>query len=224
VSRQTLIPAGSEGESSFASFHAGDNAALLEELRRIARGARAARMLYFWGGGGGGKTHLLNACCRHARALRRPHAYWPAAGAPPNAAQTDPRALVCIDDFQVAAANDAWQAALFGLYEKLRPHGGLVVAADRPVEELQLRLKDLESRLQSGGVIRIKRLSERDALTALQSRARRKGFEISDQALQFILTRHSRDTASLFSLLERIDSASLSAQRKITVPFIKSLL
>ncbi|MGR3914996.1 MAG: DnaA/Hda family protein [Gammaproteobacteria bacterium] len=222
MSRQTLIPAGSEGESSFASFHAGDNAVLLEELRRIARGAR--RMLYFWGGAGSGKTHLLNACCRHARALRRPHAYWPAAGAPPSAAQTDPRALVCIDDFQAAAASDAWHAALLGVYEKLQLRGGLVVAADRPVEALQLRLKDLESRLQSGGVIRIKHLSEREAQSALQSRARRKGFELSDQALRFILTWHSRDTASLFSLLERIDSASLARQRKITVPFIKSLL
>ncbi|MDA7968363.1 MAG: DnaA regulatory inactivator Hda [Gammaproteobacteria bacterium] len=224
MSRQTLIPAPSESESSFASFYAGENAALLEELRRISRGARAVRVLYFWGDAGSGKSHLLHACCRHARALRRPHAYWPAAGAPPDAAQADPRALVCIDDFHAAAADDAWQAALLGLYEKLRLHGGLVVAADRPVNELQLRLKDLESRLLSGGVIRMRRLSERDRLAALRARARSKGFELSDQALHFMLARHSRDTASLFSLLERIDSASLAAQRKITVPFIKSLL
>lgn len=219
---QILIPAGSEGESSFESFHAGGNAALLEELQRIARGARS--VLYVWGESGSGKTHLLSACCQRARALRRPHAYWRADAAPPDASRADARALVCVDDFQAGAGSAAWQAALLGLYEKLHARGGLVIAADRSVDALQLRLKDLESRLLGGGVMRLKHLTERERIAALQSRARQKGFELSDQAMQFILDRHRRDTASLFSLLEKIDAASLAEQRRITVPFIKSLL
>ena len=77
MSRQTLIPVSAEGESSFDSFHTGDNAELLAELRRIVRGVRATRVVYFWGETGSGKTHLLNACCHLARSLGKPHAYLP---------------------------------------------------------------------------------------------------------------------------------------------------
>lgn len=228
MSRQTLIPASLEAESSFDSYWAGGNRELLAEFQQIVRGARPRRVLYFWGEAGGGKTHLLNACCQLASTLQKPHAYLPVAGPQPDLPQLEriePDALLCVDDFQTAAASDAWQAALFGLYEKLLNHGGaMVVGANQPIGSLNLGLKDLESRLVSGGVRRLVPLSEQDKLAALVARARQKGFELSDQVLQFITTYYRRDTASLFSLLERIDNASLAEQRKITVPFIKSLL
>jgi len=228
VNRQTLIPISADTESSFSSFHAGPNTELLAELQRMARGVRAKPVLYFWGEAGSGKTHLLNACCQLAIERGAPHAYVPVDGAAPGHAhleQIAPQALVCIDDFQAAAASDSWQVALFGLYEKLHSHAGaLVVASDRAVGALNLGLKDLESRLMSGGVFRLAQLKEADKRAALKARARHKGFELTDPVLQFILTRFQRDTASLFALLERIDNASLAEQRRITVPFVKSLL
>ena len=231
MNRQTLIPVSVEAESSFDSFCAGDNTELRAELRRIVRGVRARRVLYFWGDAGSGKTHLLNACCHLARAQGKPHAYLPvdaAASAQQIQAQLEriaPASLVCIDDFQTAAASPAWQAALFDLYEKLLSNDGtVVVAATQPIGALNLGLKDLESRLVSGGVYRLVRLSEQDKLTALKSRARRRGFELTDPVLQFIITYYHRDTTSLFALLDRIDNASLAEQRRITVPFIKSVI
>lgn len=228
MNRQTLIPVSADTESSFSSFHAGGNTELLAELRRMVHGVRAKRVLYFWGEAGSGKTHLLNACCQLALESGAPHAYLPVDGAtlePARLEQIAPQALVCIDDFQAAAASDSWQVALFNLYEKLHGHAGaLVVASDRAVGALNLALKDLESRLVSGGVFRLARLTEADQRAALKARARHKGFELTDPVLQFILTHFQRDTASLFALLDRIDNASLAQQRKITVPFIKSLL
>lgn len=228
MNRQTLIPESLEAESSFDSYWPGDNRELLAELRQIVHGDRARRVLYFWGEAGSGKTHLLNACCQLAGALQKPHAYLPVSGAGPDRyrlERIEPQSLVCVDDLQNAAAGEAWQVALFGLYEKLLSHAGaMVVGANQPVGALNLGLKDLESRLVSGGVSRLAALSEPDKLAALQSRARQKGFELSDSVLQFITTYYQRDTASLFALLARIDSASLAEQRKITVPFIKSLL
>ena len=240
MTRQVLIPASLEAESSFDSYwvggnpdgnsdsNPGSNHALLAEFQQIVRGTRPRRVLYFWGEAGVGKTHLLNACCQLADTLQKPHAYLPVAGPQPDLPQLEriaPDALLCVDDFHAAATSDSWQAALFGLYEKLLGHAGaMVVGANQPIGALNLGLKDLESRLVSGGVRKLVPLSEQDKLAALASRARQKGFELSDQVLQFITTYYRRDTASLFSLLERIDNASLAEQRKITVPFIKSLL
>ncbi len=236
MNRQTLIPLSAAGESSFDSFCVGDNAALLADLKRIVHRLRPRPVLYLWGEAGSGKTHLLNACCHLARALGQPHTYLPVHGAAPARAQLErieARALLCVDDFQAAASGE-WQAEIFGLYEKLINHGGaMVVAADQPIgaigaigaiDALPVGLKDLESRLVSGGVCRLAPLNEHDKLTALSARARHKGFELSDAVLRFIITYYQRDTGSLFALLERIDNASLAEQRKITVPFIKSLL
>jgi DnaA family protein len=38
------------------------------------------------------------------------------------------------------------------------------------------------------------------------------------------LNRASRDMNSLWGLLDRLDQASLSAQRKLTIPFLKQIL
>lgn len=237
--RQTLIPVNAESESSFTSFQVGENPELLAELQNIARGARARRVLYFYGPSGSGKTHLLHACCEQAQRIGKPYAYLPLDGTAPTHAQLSrmekiaPNCLLCIDDFQFSvsendsapAQSKALQVALLQLYEKIPQQGGaMVIAADRAISQLNLHLKDLASRLVSGGVYPLAPLSETDKLAALRARARQKGFELNDQLLQFILTYYRRDTVSLFALLERIDSQSLAEKRKITVPFIKSLL
>jgi len=238
MSRQTLIPVASDAENGFGCFYAGDNAEVVAQLRRMVGdvgaldgdggdGGGAQRVLYLWGEAGSGKTHLLNACCQSALNAGASHAYLPARGQVPSAAHIEriaAQALVCVDDAQGANGDD-WQAALFDLYEGLQSHGGaLITAADRPPAALNLGLKDLESRLVSGGVFRLARLGDAGNMVALRARARLRGFELPDTALRFILAHYRRDTASLFALLDRIDAASLAERRRITVPFIKTLL
>ena len=50
------------------------------------------------------------------------------------------------------------------------------------------------------------------------------GFEIAPQAARFLLTRYDRDLPSLWLLLDKLDKASLAAQRKLTIPFLKAVL
>jgi DnaA family protein len=58
----------------------------------------------------------------------------------------------------------------------------------------------------------------------LQLRARQRGFELPDDVAHYLLRRAPRDPASLFALLDRLDYASLAAQRKLTIPFVRELL
>lgn len=242
MNRQTLLPTVTDAEHGFGCFYAGDNAELVAELRRMVGdvgdvdgdhggpgpdgdGDGDRRVLYLWGEAGSGKTHLLNACCQSALKAGASHAYLPARGqVPADIARIASQALVCVDDAQGARGGD-WEAALFALYEGLQARAGaFIVAADRPPAALNLGLKDLESRLVSGGVFRLARLDDAGNMVALQARARLRGFELPEAALRFILAHYRRDTASLFALLDRIDAASLAERRRITVPFIKSLL
>ena len=47
---------------------------------------------------------------------------------------------------------------------------------------------------------------------------------LTDEVGHFILTRGTRSMSALFDLLEQLDQASLQAQRKLTIPFLKETL
>jgi DnaA family protein len=54
--------------------------------------------------------------------------------------------------------------------------------------------------------------------------ASRVGLRLDDEVLDWWLARQPRDPASLVALLQRVDRASLAAQRRITIPFLRELL
>ena len=47
---------------------------------------------------------------------------------------------------------------------------------------------------------------------------------MDDAALDWLLKRVGRDLGGLTALLDRLDRASLAAQRRITVPFLRQTL
>ena len=47
---------------------------------------------------------------------------------------------------------------------------------------------------------------------------------VPDETGRYLLTRFSRDTHSLFRLLDELDQASLSAQRRLTIPFVRTVV
>ena len=50
------------------------------------------------------------------------------------------------------------------------------------------------------------------------------GFELPDETARWLQRRYPRDMHSLHNLLDTLDEASLVAQRRLTVPFIRSVL
>jgi len=51
-----------------------------------------------------------------------------------------------------------------------------------------------------------------------------RGLELPDDTAQFLLRRFPRDLPSLFALLDTLDAASLVEQRRLTIPFVKTVL
>ena len=47
---------------------------------------------------------------------------------------------------------------------------------------------------------------------------------MSNDVADYLLRRCPRDMDSLFNLLNRLDQASLAAQRRLTIPFVRDLL
>jgi DnaA family protein len=58
----------------------------------------------------------------------------------------------------------------------------------------------------------------------LTVRAHERGLELSEDTAHYLLRRCPRDLPALMALLERLDAAALTAQRRLTVPFVKQVL
>lgn len=218
--------------SVFASYFAGRNQSAVNALRALGGGAAAGSAptcMWLQGPAGVGKTHLLQAMCASAHADERPAAYIPlhdvAAFGEDLLSGYGEFALVCLDDADAVAGHDRWERAIFRLHQELYECGGrLLVSAAAPPAALGFKLRDLASRLNGGLVLTLHALDESEQIAALQLRAQLRGFELPDETAQFMLRRLPRDMASLCAFLDELDEASLIAQRRLTVPFVREVM
>ncbi|HMN43467.1 MAG TPA: DnaA regulatory inactivator Hda [Povalibacter sp.] len=214
--------------SVFASYFAGRNQATVDALRAAAIGAPPT-CLFLHGPTGGGKTHLLQALCAEASQQGYSVAYLPLADVmsmgPELLSGCGEIACVCIDDVEVIAAQPAWERALFRLHQQLdERQGRLVVSSSRPPAASGIELADLRSRLGGGLVLSLQPLDETEQIAALQLRAQIRGFDLPLDTAQYLLRRLPRDMASLCAFLDELDEASLAAQRRLTVPFVREIV
>lgn len=229
--RPVQLPLGVQlrDSASFAAFFPGPNTELPRQLERFVSGVPPAATVHFiTGPEGSGKTHLLQAASRAASEQGQAVAYLPLAdlsqSAPVALEGLAQLSLVCLDDVQAVAGRRDWEEALMALCDGLRAGGcRLLSAGTRSPMELGLSLKDLATRLAWGPVYALKPLSDDDKLRLLQQRARGRGLEMPEEVGRFLLTRGARDIPSLLAVLDRLDHASLAAQRRLTVPFVRSV-
>lgn len=217
--------------SVFESYFAGRNQPVVEALLALnaSERGRAPTCIWLHGAPGTGKTHLLQAVCARAGREGRTAAYLPL----PDVIDLGEEllggfgelAIVCLDDAQAVAGREAWERALFRLHQELDERGGrLLVSGATPPAALPFKLRDLASRMNGGLVLTLHSLEEPEQIAALQLRAQARGMELPDETAQFMLRRLPRDMTHLYAVLDELDAASLVAQRRLTVPFVKEVL
>lgn len=222
--------------ATFETFHPGPNGALLERLLAFVDGRLDAGSTSFLlaGPAGSGKTHLLQAACARARAGAasegRPAGYLSLAQlAPARLAQAlegwGHLALVALDAADYGFAEADAEVALMRLYNDLLARGGrLLLAARQPLHRKAPQLADLASRLEAGLQGGLHAMDDGAAGAALRLRAQARGLELPDETITWLLRRMRRDMHSLCALLDGLDEASLVAQRRLTVPFVRDML
>jgi len=73
-------------------------------------------------------------------------------------------------------------------------------------------------------VFRLEPLDDEDRILALRLRAGHRGLELPDETARYLLRRLPRDMRALCEWLDRLDIASLAAQKRLTVPFVRGVL
>lgn len=212
---------------SFDDFVRGENAELLFQLSEWAAGDAQVRALYLWGESGSGKSHLLAAAKeRLAAAQERLAAQSPVilinalSDMLPQELASD--AALIVDN--VASLDAEQQIVLFDHYNTLREGDGrILVSGHLPPMLLPLRI-DLTTRLGWGLIYQLKALSDDDKAAALQRYARRLGFELSEELVDYLMRHAERDLPNLYQQIASINALSLSKQRPVTLPLLREAL
>jgi len=228
MNRQLALAIQLNDEATFADFCWGGNALLQQQLHHATDGS-GERLMYLWGPSGSGKSHLLQACCQ-AIGSNQSAMYLPLQTlnewGPEAIDGLEEQTLIGIDDIDAIARVPSWEEALFHLYNRVRDNERttLIITGKLPPAQMPLALADLRSRLSWGLVLQLNELGDNDKISTLKSRANKRGFELPTSVAQFLLNRCSRNMHDLQDLLDSLDKASLMAQRKITIPFVKHTL
>ena len=201
---------------------------VIAQLRAIAVGARAD-WLYLAGNAGSGKTHLALSLCAAAEQAGRQAAYLPlqaAAGRLRDALESlEGREVIALDGLEAIAGDREDEVALFDFHNRARSVGVSVLYTGRAMPDgLALLLPDLRSRLSQCVRIALPVLDDAGRTAVLRERAQRRGLAIDDAAIEWLLVHSGRELSGLVALLDRLDRESLAAKRRITVPFLRSVL
>lgn len=218
-------------EATFDSYFNGPNAALVAVLQTLADPVQAPeeRCVYIWGAGGSGRSHLLQAACHRMAEAGALAMYLPLAEVKDHGPQLldgmEELDLLCLDDLEVLAGDAEWEEALFHIYNRIQQRQGrLLMAAAAAPRALGIQLPDLVSRLGWGLVFQMQSLDDEGKQQMLKMRAERRGLHLPDEVARYILSRGARGMGELFAALEQLDQASLQAQHRLTIPFVKRVM
>ena len=220
--KQIALDIGLARGPTLASFCAGPNLAALAHLRLWSGSpTRSPVPTYLWGASASGKTHLLMAV-REALRAQGASVGWMDAGVPEPPEFDENWAAVLLDEVHLYTA--VQQQAAFNWFVNAQSLlRGVLAAGQLPPADLPLR-EDLRTRLGWGHVFQLQVLTEPERRSVLRQEADARGVFLGDEVMDFMLSRFSRDLASLMLLLDQLDGYALQTQRAITIPLIRSML
>lgn len=228
--KQLALDIGLATGPTLANFFAGPNEAALKHLQlwlgeNSGATPRSPVPTYLWGPPGCGKTHLLKAvreALREQGASSQHSVGWMDASTLEPPEYNEAWAMVLLDDVHLYTS--VQQQAAFNWFVNAQTHQrGVLAAGELPPADLKLR-EDLRTRLGWGHVFALLVLDEPARRGVLRKAADARGVFLSDEVMDFMLTRFSRDLGSLTELLSLLDGYALQSKRAITIPLIKAMM
>lgn len=215
-------------DAVFDDYLPGDNAQTVGALRH-ALARLDESLIYLWGAPGCGLSHLLQAAVHDVQTQGLEVMYLPLA----ECIDFGPEALEGLDEVDVLALDDIdriagrtdWEEAVFHLFNRLRDSGRILMVTSHssPLHQ-QIELPDLRSRLSWGLTFQVQPLSDEQKTDWLIWKARRRGLTLEPDVAAFLINRVARSMKALVDAFEALDHHSLAEQRRLTIPFVKSVL
>lgn len=218
----------------FSTFLAGDNLTLLSWLKALPETQpplkRSQQLTWLSGANGVGKSHLMHSVIASVEQQQR-IAYLPLrelaeADATAVLQGIDQADLICLDDIDTVTAEQRWNFELFSLINRITDNESarLIMTAQQSAVQTPVLLPDLQSRFQWATGFQLQPLADEDKVNALILRAQWRGMELPKDVAGFMTQRLGRSMRDLMKALNELDRASITYQRRLTIPFVKQVL
>ncbi len=224
--RQLALSIGVKAEQTFDAFHvSAENSVAVATIQAMVQARSDESQILLWGENGVGKTHLLTAACHAASEIGSRITYL--AGDNLNDADAlvgvEDSDLVCLDDLQYLANQS--QESLFHALNRCRESDTrLLMSINCLLEDSAFTLADLITRLHWGPEFHVQPLRDDVLHDALEQLLMARDLTWNDDVVPYMLKRYPRDITQLRCCVMRLDEASLQAKRRITIPFLKTVL
>ena len=191
---------------SLDNFVVGRNAEVVAALRAISHGG-GEQFVYLWGETGAGRSHLLQAL-----GFDGPDREVPSFDAR--------RRVYVVDD--VESLLEPQQQRMFVLMNEIRSGGTARFAAAGNAAPMHLDLRDdVRTRLAWGLVYQVHALSDEEKAQALSAHAVSRGFELSRDVVEYLLSHMPRDMRTLVAVVVALDTYALSVKKPLSVPLVR---
>ncbi len=224
--RQLALDIGLNAGPTLANFFPGPNEAAWKHLtlwlgNQSVPSSRSPVPTYLSGPTGSGKSHLLRAV-QSGLSSHGQLAGWLDASIVDPSAFDERWSAVLMDDVHRYSAVQQ-QAAFNWFVNAQTQHIVVMATGDVAAAHLKLR-EDLRSRLAWGHAFTLQTMSDDERRSVLRQQADARGIFLSDEVMNFMLSRFSRDLGHLIQLLNQLDGYALQTQRTVTIPLLKAML
>lgn len=221
---QIPLPVSISEYMTFETFYLSSNKVVIDSIKDDKN-----KLIWIAGLKGTGKTHILQATVNYMDDGDNRLLYLPMVESKDftpdildNLNQFD---LVAIDDIENVIGDFSWEEQLLILYEELiHTKCRILISSSDTPQGLRFKLPDLASRFSLGLVDRLKPMNEEQIIKAISLHATVRGFNLPAEVAKYLISRVPRDVSVLVDIIKLLDYESLSKQRKLTVPFIKTVL
>ena len=132
--------------------------------------------------------------------------------------------IIFLDSYNSIYGSKNGEILLFKLFNESKQKNAKVLFNNSIHDEQIPNLKDLESRMSSSLLINFPILSDEDKKIIILNFLKNRGLILSDQSIEFILSRYSRSLDNLIELYIKLDKISLVEKKNITIPLIKKTI
>ena len=210
-------------------IHCESNKEALNFLKKSLEKDSVSNLFYIWGEEGVGKSYIMQALNKELISLNKKTLHLSLDDSritsPEILKNLDSLEAILIEKLDKLEKTNDWETQLFNLVnEALNSETKIYLSSNIVSKDLEIELKDLKSRLSYFTAIEIPEITQDEKIDALRQSSARRGIELDEKTIDFILNHTSRSLSDLLRLINEIDLYSLKKKRKVTPYLIRELL